>query len=230
MRVADIGCGPGKTSHLLSRLIGPEGEVVGIDRSRERIEHANKKFSSQTTRFFCRDIHEPLYDLGRFDFIWVRFVLEYFRSSSFQIVEELTSSLRAGGILCLIDLDLNCLNHYDLPRTLESSLLGVMGALEENKDFDPYAGRRLYSYMYDLNYRNIRVDLSAHHLIYGDLNKRDEFNWMTKTLVAAKNSGYDFYNDFSDGFMGFFEAFKTFFGDPRRFTYTPLISCSGTAP
>ncbi len=230
MRVADIGCGPGKTSYLLSRLVQPGGEVLGLDRSEERIAYAQKYYADGNTSFVCRNVHEPLDDLGSFDFIWSRFILEYLRSSSFEVVKKLTGLLRPGGIMCLIDLDLNCLNHYGLPGPLEASLKGVMESLEKEKDFDPYAGRKLYSYLYDLNYHDINVDLSAHHLIYGRLNKNDEFNWITKVLVAAKQSSYDFYRDFSNGFDGFLEAFKKFFANPRRFTYTPLIACCGKNP
>ena len=227
MRIADIGCGPGKTTRILSRLVGPGGHATGIDCSQERIDYARAHFGDDRTRFLCRDIKEPLDDLGPYDFVWVRFLLEYFRSSSFELVSRLSNLLKPGGTLCLIDLDLNCLNHYSLPKPLESSLKGMMGVLEEKKDFDPYAGRKLYSYLYDLNYQNINVELSAHHLIYGRLAETDAFNWMTKTMVAARNSGYDFYQDFDTGFDGFYDAFRRFFADPRRFTYTPVIVCSG---
>ena len=113
---------------------------------------------------------------------------------------------------------------YSLHKELRDFISKIW---KEKKDFDPYAGRKLYSYLYDLNYQEINVDLSAHHLIYGKLAETDEFNWMTKTMVAARNSGYDFYRDFAAGYDGFYEAFRCFFADPRRFTYTPVIACSG---
>jgi len=230
MRIADIGCGPGKTTYLLGRMVQPEGEAIGIDCSAERIEYAQTHYAKPNTHFICRDINAPVDDLGHFDFIWVRFLLEYFRTSSFAIVQKLSTLLKPGGVLCLIDLDLNCLNHYGLPEPLESSLNGLMKALEEKRNFDPYAGRKLYSYLYDLNYQEINIDLSAHHLIYGRLKEKDEFNWTNKIMVAAKNSGYNFYHDFSNGFDGFYETFKNFFRDPRRFTYTPVIACAGKRP
>lgn len=227
MRIADIGCGPGKTTYYLSRLIIPDGEAIGIDNSEERIAYAKRHYSSDNINFICRDIHEPLTDIGHFDFIWVRFVLEYYKSSSFAIVQKLSSILKPGGILCLIDLDLNSMNHYALPKNLEQSLNGMIQELEAKKDFDPYAGRKLYSFLYDLNFSHIDIDVSAHHMIYGKLQEKDEFNWITKVMVAGRNSGYNFYKDFKDGFDGFYEAFKKFFVDPRRFTYTPVIACCG---
>ncbi|MDZ7830547.1 MAG: class I SAM-dependent methyltransferase [Desulfobacterales bacterium] len=230
MRIADIGCGPGKTTYYLSRLIIPHGTAVGLDNSGERIAYAKKHYSGDNIDFICRDVHEPLTDIGQFDFIWVRFVLEYYKSTSFDIVKKLTDILKPGGILCLIDLDLNSMNHYALPQNLENSLHGMIQALEDERDFDPYAGRKLYSFLYDLNYTHINIDIKAHHMIYGKLQEKDEFNWITKVMVAGKNSGYDFYKDFKDGFDGFYASFKRFFTDPRRFTYTPVIACCGRKP
>jgi len=230
MRVADIGCGPGKTTYYLSRLIKPGGKAIGIDNSKERIAYARAHYSDANIDFINRDITEPLTDLGPFDFIWVRFVLEYYKSKNFDIVKNLSSALKPGGILCLIDLDLNSMNHYSLPKNLENSLNGIIKALEGKKNFDPYAGRRLYSFLYDLDYSHINVEISAHHMIFGKLREKDEFNWITKVTVAGKKSGYNFYQDFKNGFDGFYEAFKKFFLNPRRFTYTPVIACCGRKP
>jgi ubiquinone/menaquinone biosynthesis C-methylase UbiE len=229
MRVADMGCGSGKTTSTLNRLIQPGGEIVGADFSKDRIDYANTYYSSPGIEYICRDIRHPLGDLGMFDFIWVRFVLEYYFSNSFDIIKNLSSILKPGGILCLIDLDHNCLNHYSLSPRLEKTFSEMMRFLENQADFDPYAGRKLYSYLYDLGYQDIDVNLEAHHLIFGNLNQTDEFNWTQKVQVVNEKFGFQF-NEYSGGYKEFFEEFKTFFSDPRRFSYTPVISCRGYKP
>src|SRR4051812_47671803 len=40
MRVADLGCGVGMVTQLLADLVGPTGEVVGVDFSAEQIGQA----------------------------------------------------------------------------------------------------------------------------------------------------------------------------------------------
>ena len=229
MRVADIGCGAGKTTSYLNKLIQPGGEIVGIDSSEKRIEDARKKFSNNTVHFICKDVHQSVEDIGKFDFIWVRFLLEYHRLTSFKIVQNLCNILKPGGIICLIDLDHNCLNHFEAPEVLTKSITGLMNVFVTNKNFDPYAGRKLYSYLYDLNFDEIDVNLAAHHLFFGKLNQANIFNWITKAQVAAKNSGYEF-DEFEGGYDEFYEVFKKFILDPRRFTYTPVISCRGRKP
>ena len=229
MRVLDIGCGSGKTTHFLSELVGSKGYAVGIDGSQERIEYAGEHHREKNLEFLCRDFYEPLENLGTFDFIWIRFVLEYHKQRCFKLVTSFTELLKPEGILCLVDLDHNSLSHFDLAPRLERAIYGCAKALEEKADFDPYCGRKLYSFVYDLKYREIDIRLDAHHLIFGELNSVDEFNWITKIAVAGRDSGFPF-DEYEDGFDEFFEDCKKFFSDPRRFTYTPVISCRGVKP
>jgi SAM-dependent methyltransferase len=225
MRVADICCGSGVTSSFLGELTGAEGEVVGIDLSTERIEHAKSHYSRENISFICRDIRQDLKDLGRFDFLWVRFVLEYYREEAFEIVRNLSTLLAKEGILCLIDLDHNCLNHYGIKPELEEAIKAAMGFLEREENFDPYAGRKLYSHLYRLGVTQIQAHVSAHHLIYGELKAHDQFNWLKKIEVISRRTDLRLphYHNISD----FLEDFRTFFSDPARFTYTPAISCWG---
>ena len=229
MRVADVGCGSGITTHYLHKLILPEGLIIGVDASESRIRHANEHYKKEGIEFICKDFYQSLIELGGFDFIWVRFVLEYHRSKCVDIVSNLSEILNPGGILCLIDLDHNCLNHFGLSARLEKAITGVMEKLEKENDFDPYVGRKLYSFLYDLGFDDIAVDVDYHHLIYGNLNEVDGYNWTKKVEVAAQDSGYLF-EEYSGGFEEFLKEFRLFFADPRRFTYTPLISCRGRKP
>ncbi len=226
MRVADLGFGSGKTTLYLHKLVQPSGEAVGVDIAEDRIKYAKKHYNKKGIKYIIRDIRDPLDDLGMFDFIWVRFVLEYYRSESFNIVKNISSILNPGGIICLIDLDYNCLNHFGLSQKLQRTFYGIMKTMEKNANFDPYVGIKLYSFLYDLGYQDIDVNLAPHHLIFGELNERDAFNWTKKLEVAVKRLGYEF-KEYKGGYEEFSEEFKRFFSDPRRFTYTPLISCKG---
>lgn len=229
MRVADLGCGPGKTTYHLNKLVQPNGSVTGIDISKQRIEYAQSNYQDVGLEFHLGDIRKPLDHIGSFDFIWIRFVLEHFRKNSFDIVKNIISILKPGGILCLVDLDFNCLIHHGIPARLEKALFGLMGLLEEQANFDPYAGRKFYSYLYDLSFQDIDIDITTHHLIYGKLKDIDERNWLYKVEVAARASSYPF-NEFSGGFDEFKNEFLNFFRDRRRFTYTPIILVRGRKP
>ena len=121
------------------------------------------------------------------------------------------------------------MNHFGLPQRLEKALFGIMEIMETDFDFDPYVGRKLYTYLYDLEFENISVNLAPHHLFYGRINETDTFNWTQKVKVAVRQSGFRF-EDYPGGYEEFFAEFKRSFEDPRRFTYTPVICCRGTRP
>ncbi|MEW6455457.1 MAG: methyltransferase domain-containing protein [Acidobacteriota bacterium] len=229
MRVADICCGSGKTTFTLHKLVQPRGRAVGVDFSEKRIEYAKKHYGLKGIEFIRIDIRKPLKDLGMFDFIWVRFVLEYHLSESFHIVKNISNIVKPDGILCLIDLDYNCLTHFGLSKKLEKTLTDAIKNLEKKADFDPYAGRKLYSYLYNLGYQDIDVDVRAHNLIFGKLKERDAFNWMKKIEVISKKINFQ-PGKFKGGFEEFLEEFKRYFYNPGRFTYTPIICCRGRKP
>lgn len=226
MRVADIGCGSGKTSRFLQHLTGPAGDVVGLDGSEERIAFARDKYAQKGMDFVQHDLTQPLNGLGRFDFIWVRFFLEYNKSQAEAIIEFLHRALKPSGILCLIDLDNNCLNHFGMSERLAAAIQGIVQYLMDHHDFDPFAGRKLYSLLYDLQFKDIDVHMAPHHLIYGKLNEVQRYTWLKKLEVAAKKSETAF-ADFPGGYEGFAREFTDFFCSSRRFTYTPIISCRG---
>jgi len=226
MRVADLGCGSGKTTLSLNNITGASGETIGIDNSEQRIEYAKKYYTAKGIQYELADIRYDLSSYGKFDFIWVRFVLEYYGTTAYDIIQNIGQVLKPGGIMCLIDLDYNCLTHYGLPQRLESAILGLRRTVEQKSDFDPLAGRKLYSYLYDLAYTDLDVKIEAHHLIFGELSEVDKYNWTKKVEVGAKLSGYPF-DEYDGEYDAFYQDFQKFFSHPRRFTYTPVIVCRG---
>jgi len=226
MRVADLGCGAGKTTFHLNKLVQPNGQTLGLDISEQRIEYAQKHYSGAGIEYVVGNIQDSLDELGRFDFIWVRFVLEYYLKESFEIVKNISNILKPGGILCLIDLDNNCLRNFGLSPRLENALVQIMNNLETHFNFDPYAGIKLYSYLFDLGFADIDARVTPHNLIYGDLKEKDAFNWAKKVEIAAQNSGCRF-EEYEGGFEEFYQEYTQFFASPRRFTYTPMIWCRG---
>jgi hypothetical protein len=112
-----------------------------------------------------------------------------------------------------------------MSRRLEVALASAIHQLEERANFDPYAGRKLYSHLYRMGYRDIRVEAGAHHVIYGELREADEYNWGKKIEVLSRKLKIDL-----PGYPGpdeFYEDFMAFFRDPSRFTYTPVIAAWG---
>jgi SAM-dependent methyltransferase len=229
MRIADVCCGSGKTTAILHEFSQPGGTILGLDGSQQRIDYAKSHYKNPSIEFVCRDIRDPFDDLGTFDFVWVRFVIEYHRKDSTRLVEQISHIVKPGGILCLIDLDHNCMSHWGVPKRLEKTLFELMAVLEQSADFDPYAGRKLYSYLYQLGYSEIHANVQAHHLIYGSLKDLDAYNWTKKIEKASKKVRFPF-TGYEGGYEEFLSEFMQFFSDPSRFSYTPVISVRGEKP
>ncbi|MCK5825796.1 MAG: methyltransferase domain-containing protein [Desulfuromusa sp.] len=229
MRVLDVGCGTGITTKALAELVGPNGHVTGLDFSAERLATAHEQYATNNIDFVHHDIQQPYHSVQLYDAMWTRFFLEYFRAEQQQIVVHSIASLKPGGIACLADLDNNSLSHSGMSKRLQQTLLDVMSRLEKDFDFDPYAGRHLYGHLYKLGFLNIACTAEMHHLIYGEIEESDSYNWQRKVEVAAQKSGCPF-----SAYEGSFEAFhhevQAFMNNPLRFTYTPLIIARGTKP
>ncbi|HHO47820.1 MAG TPA: class I SAM-dependent methyltransferase [Desulfobacteraceae bacterium] len=229
MRVADLGCGPGRITALLHDLVQPGGKVVGVDGSAERLDFARKKYGRSGIDFVQGDISRSLDHFGEFDFVWVRFVLEYYQSKSIAMVENFAASLKPGGIICLLDLDHNPINYYGAPERLDRTFKEIMNKLDEKTDFDPYTGRKLYSFVYDLGFENIDVRVENHRVVFGKIEEFDIFNMLKKIEVVPGKIDFRFAG-YEGGFEEFYQEARTFLSDPRRFAYTPLILCRGVKP
>jgi SAM-dependent methyltransferase len=230
MRILDVGCGPGKTTELLHEMIQPVGSIIGIDFSETRISYAREHYGGKNSiEFHLHDLRESMESLGQFDLIWVRFVLEYYRKEALDIVKNLKKCVRPGGFLCLLDLDYNCLNHYELPPPIAAILPEIMKHADKKYNFDTFVGRKLYSFLYDNDFEKIDVELMVHNLIFGEVKNKDKFNLSKKIEIAAKKTE-KLINSYPGGYQKFSDDFEKYFKNPRRFTYTPLLLCKGVRP
>lgn len=230
MRVLDGGCGPGITTKLLHEMIQPGGNIVGVDFSETRISYAEEHYGGKKSiEFHLHDLREPMEQYGQFDLIWVRFVLEYYRKGALDIVKNLKKNIAPGGLLCLLDLDCNCLNHFELPPQIAKILPKIMNLIDEKYNFDTFIGRKLYSFLYNSGFEKIDVELMAHNLIFGEVKDKDKFNWNKKVEMGAKKLG-KLLNSYPGGYQQFSSDLNKYLVDPRRFTYTPLLLCKGVKP
>jgi ubiquinone/menaquinone biosynthesis C-methylase UbiE len=230
MRILDVACGPGKTTSLLHDMIQPGGSIVGIDFSEQRINYAKDHYGKKDSiDFHVRDFRQPLIDLGEFDLIWVRFVLEYYRKEALEIVGNLKKVVKPGGSLCLLDLDHNCLSHFELSEEMEKILPKIMKYMDEKYNFDTYIGRKLYSFLYDNGFEYIKAEIIAHNLFYGNILEKDIYNLSKKIEIAAQKANA-ILQEYEGGFSKFKQDINDFFNNKRRFSYSPLIICKGIKP
>lgn len=97
MSVADVGCGAGTDLPGLSRLVGPDGQVVGVDLSVALVETADARtaaLGNVSTR--VADAHALPFEDGQFDAARVDRVLLHVERPD-AVVRELARIVRPGG-------------------------------------------------------------------------------------------------------------------------------------
>jgi ubiquinone/menaquinone biosynthesis C-methylase UbiE len=99
-RVLDVGSGLGDVALSISRIVGDEGEVVGIERDTRSIDFARTRLAERgasNVRFVQADV--ATYETNeRFDAVVGRFVLT-FVDDPVRALRRLSSLLVAGGVL-----------------------------------------------------------------------------------------------------------------------------------
>lgn len=98
-RVVDIGCGGGTTTIAAGRLVGPDGEAVGLDISPALIARAMDRASSAgvaNVRFECADASVYSGDDVRFDRLISRFGSMFF-PDPYAAFANLHRLIRSGG-------------------------------------------------------------------------------------------------------------------------------------
>lgn len=226
MTAVDAGGGAGFVTRIIADIVGSEGRAIILDQSDDRL---------QVARSHCRPfghidfVQTPLerIDLqdASVDYVWCRFVFEYLREPA-KVFKEFLRIAKPGAKIVVGDLDHNCLSHFPLPSDLQTQLNEIASVLEKSKFWDPFAGRKIYSYFSENGVKDIKVHMIPHHLIYGESNPRDLANWNQKleiveSLVAARKMSLSF------NIQEFRKRFYDFFGSKDRFSYSPLFLVEG---
>ena len=101
MRVLDAGCGPGRLTIPVARVVEPTGEIVALDSQRamlEKLEHRLGAESITNVRTLEAGLGEGALR-GKLDRVVLAFVLGEVRDRE-AAGRELYAALKPGGILC----------------------------------------------------------------------------------------------------------------------------------
>jgi SAM-dependent methyltransferase len=143
MRVADFGCGAGLVTAQLAQIVGPEGQVVGVDASSAQIAQARARLNGRGTNVSF--VEASATDTGlppeSFDLIYSRFLLIHLADPEWAL-REMRSLLKPGGILVCEDGDLTTAG--SAPPSALGAFADLWGRLGPRRGVDYTLGRRLF--------------------------------------------------------------------------------------
>lgn len=237
-KVLDLGCGSGRDVYLLSRLVGPNGFVTGIDMTAEQLQVAEKHINYHTEKYgykkpnvrFVKGYIEDLIGAGiepnSIDLVVSNCVTNLSPDKP-RLFAEIFKVLKPGGELYFSDVFAD--RRIPEPLTKDPVLLGeCLGGAMYTEDF-----RRV---MYDLGCKDFRVisqsPLALHHPDI--VRKIGNVNFKSITFRAFKMELEDRCEDF--GQVAYYKG--TIPGYPHSFmlddhhlfhTGKPMTVCGNTS-
>ena len=132
---ADLGCGPGYTTHLLADTIDPK-HTVGLDNSENFLDQARTTVSERVS-FHLHDITVAPFPKGPFDLIYGRLVLTHLPDPEATITLW-TDHLHARGLLLIEEVE-----RIDTTIPALITYLEIQQAMLTHQNNELYIGPRL---------------------------------------------------------------------------------------
>jgi SAM-dependent methyltransferase len=143
MRCLDVGCGTGAVALAVARLVGPAGQVVGIDRDGAALKIARRAAASGRLPAVFRqadalEVDEPpVHDL-----VFARFLLTHLREPAAALA-RLVAAARPGGVVAVEDIEFT--PHFSVPPCPAfARYVGLYQEVVRRRGADPDIGLRLF--------------------------------------------------------------------------------------
>ena len=94
IKILDLGCGTGYFSKVLADLVGPDGQVVGVDPDGKRIKLAKEKYAASNVVYLEGDIGK-ISDTD-YDMVFSNYVLHWIKDIDL-LLKQACQCLKKGG-------------------------------------------------------------------------------------------------------------------------------------
>ncbi len=162
-RVVEIGCGPRGCLGLLSGRVGATGRVVGVERSHEQVERAQRFVTDNgfaNVEVLQCDARNTGLPEGTFDLATARLVLVNVPQPE-QLVAEMVRLVRPGGFVALHEPD-STTQRCDPPHAALTRLVQVLNTSAEMNGIDRTIGPKVPRLLRESGLIDIRVNPLVH--------------------------------------------------------------------
>ena len=149
MQVLDLGSRVGDAAFVAAEMVGPSGEVVGVERSAEAVDEATartRQAGLSNVYFVQGDIYDPAPN-GPFDAVICRLVLMYVADPA-TVLRTQSALVSPGGVVAPIEFDV--LTGRSVPSTpLVQQANGWIAEAFTRGGIHPALGPKLWSVLVD---------------------------------------------------------------------------------
>ena len=210
-RLLDVGCGPATDTIPLAQLVGPAGQVVGVDHDPAMIAEANRRAElagvSSSVEHKQADAASLPFEPGEFDASRSERLFQHLHNPA-QALAEMARVVKSGGWVVVLDTDWGTIS-IDAPEVdIERRLMRVHA---ERCLHNGYSGRQLYRLfkqqkLVDIsfevcpqiitNYALVRqivlLDKAEEEALTAGIITKDELQRLHASLERADSEGYFF--------------------------------------
>ncbi len=164
MKILDLGCGTGYFSKFLADLVGPDGQVVGVDPDGERLKVARNKYTASNLKYIEGGIEKiSESDYESYDIVFSNYVLHWIKNKDL-ILKQVNHCLKKGGRFAFLAMQSSSrvkflsenTNSKELIQRIEERLFSIP------EDFK----QRLISNGFDISH----WEIGGHQWIHDDLD------------------------------------------------------------
>jgi ubiquinone/menaquinone biosynthesis C-methylase UbiE len=162
MRCLDLGCGGGEVTFELARLVGPTGDVTGIDMDEVKLALGRESASARglsNVELRVADVNE-WNEPDSYDLVYCRFLLEHL-SRPVDLLRRMWAAVRPGGTIAVEATDFD--GQFSEPPNEAFGLHErLYRQVVERRGGDPTAGRKLFR-----NFIEAGIPLPQIRLVHG---------------------------------------------------------------
>lgn len=176
----DIGCGPGIDVCNISKLVGENGKVIGLDKDENMLLEAKKNYKENNVEFIYGDVSSIPYAEEYFNAVRAERLFQVL-PDSYKIEElfkELVRVTKKNGRIVLVDTDWGSASIDYEDNELTNRLLYFFANKCRPNGF---AGRQFYSLLKSAGMCNIEIEIKP--IITLDFNETPFSAWLTKEAL-----------------------------------------------
>jgi ubiquinone/menaquinone biosynthesis C-methylase UbiE len=223
--ILSVGCGPATIEREIGKA-DPSFTVTAVDASTERCAAARQTIrSSANVRVVQADALALPFPTDSFDFVYTRFLLQHV-GRPYDAIAEMVRVCRPGGKVLFHDLDGQLLWHFPESEEFGESIRVVTSALAGD-GFDPYVGRKLYTYAYRAGLVGLNARIEPYHTIFGAADEQTRSLWELKLDIARPKIIQILGPEKAGNLI---RCFLAHLQDPESITYSVAFTVVGVKP